>query len=113
MSQELDDFTIIVPESADMATCELKVYEDLDRLWRMIEKYAMTAPIAIRLVDNKARCVRAIRGACHQSTGWQLEEEILPGAALPGDEFEFPLNINSQDAKGNILKMRLRFRVDN
>ena len=63
MSQEIDDFTIVVPELTDMATCELKMYHGLDRLWRMVDRYKMTAPIAIRVLDNKARCVRAIRCA--------------------------------------------------
>ena len=58
MPQGIDDFTIVLPELTDMAACELKVYDGLDRLWRMVESYKMTAPIAIRVVDNKARCVR-------------------------------------------------------
>ncbi len=29
MPQGIDDFTIVPPESTDMAACELKVYEDL------------------------------------------------------------------------------------
>ena len=49
MSQEIDDFTIVVPELTDMATCELKMYHGLDRLWRMVDRYKMTAPIAIRV----------------------------------------------------------------
>ena len=32
MPQGIDDFTIVPPESTDMAACELKVYEGLDRL---------------------------------------------------------------------------------
>ena len=37
--QGMDDFTIVLPELTDMATCELKVYDGLDRLWRMVERY--------------------------------------------------------------------------
>jgi len=62
MPQAIDDFTIVLPELADVAACELKVYDGLDRLWRMVDGYKMTAPIAIRVVDNKARSVRALRG---------------------------------------------------
>src|SRR5258708_2733560 len=62
MPQAIDDFTIVLTELTDMAACELKVYDGLDRLWRMGERYNMTAPIAIRVVDNKARSVRALGG---------------------------------------------------
>jgi hypothetical protein len=71
----------------------------------------MTAPIAIRVVDIKARCVRAIRGTRYQAAGWQLEDETTAMAPRPGGEVEFPLTINVQDAKGNILKMRLQLGV--
>jgi hypothetical protein len=108
MPQEIDDFTIVLPKLTDMATCGLEMYDGLDRLWRMIERYKMTAPIAIRLVDNKARCVRAIRGTRDPAIGWHLEDETIAA----GGETEFPLTLNSQDAKGNILKMRLHFGVD-
>ena len=111
MPQGIDDFTIILPELTDMAACELKVYEGFDRLWRMVERYEMTAPIAIRVVDNKARCVRAIRGTRDQAAGWQLEDDTTAVAPSIGGEVEFPLTINSQDAKGNILKMRVQFGV--
>jgi len=87
------------------------VYEGLDRLWRMVERYKMAAPIAIRVVDNKARCVRAIRGTHYQSGGWQLEYETTAVAPLLGDEVEFPLTINAQDAKRNALKMSVQLGV--
>jgi hypothetical protein len=54
--------------------------------------------------NSKARCVRAIRGTRNQAAGWQLEEETNAGTPPLGGEVEFPLTINSQDAKGNILK---------
>jgi hypothetical protein len=54
MPQAIDDFTIVLTELTDMAACELKVYDGLDRLWRMVERYKMTAPIAIRVVGDKA-----------------------------------------------------------
>jgi hypothetical protein len=111
MPQEIDDFTTVLPELIDMASCELKVYDGLDRLWRMVERYKMTAPIAIRVVDNKARCVRAIRGTRYQAGGWQLEDETTVVAPPLGGKVEFPLTINVQDAKGNILKMRLQVGV--
>ena len=80
------------------------MYDGLDRLWRMVERYKMTAPIAIRVVDNKARCVRAIRGTRYQAAGWQLEDETTAVAPSLGGEVEFPLTINSQDSKGNNLE---------
>ena len=107
----IDDFTIVLPELTDMAACELKVYDGLDRLWRMVERYNMTTPIAIRVVDNKARCVRAIRGTRYQAAGWQLQDETTAGASPLGGEVEYPLNINLQDAKGNILKMRIQLGI--
>lgn len=111
MPKGIDDFTIVLPELTDMAACELKVYDGLDRLWRMVERYKMTAPIAIRVVDNKARCVRAIRGTRYQAAGWQLQDETTAGASPLGGEVEYPLNINLQDAKGNILKMRIQLGI--
>ena len=54
MPQGIDGFTIVLPKLTDLAACELKVYEGLDRLWRMVERYKMAAPIAIRVVDKKA-----------------------------------------------------------
>jgi hypothetical protein len=51
MSQGIDDFTIVLPELTDMAACELKAY-GLDRLWQMVERYKMTAPIAIKVVET-------------------------------------------------------------
>jgi hypothetical protein len=111
MPQGIDDFTIVLPESIDMASCELKVYDGLDRLWRMVERYKMTAPIAIKVVDPKARCVRAILGTRCQAAHWQLRDE--PTAVTPplGSEVEFPLTINVQDAKRNVLKMKLQLAV--
>ena len=111
MAQKIDDFTIVLPEWTDWAECELKVYGGLDRLWRMVERYKMTAPIAIGVLDNKARCVRAIRGTRSQAAGWQLEDE--PTAVTPPieSEVEPPLTLNVQDAKGNVLKMRLQLGV--
>jgi hypothetical protein len=111
MPQGIDDFMIVLPELIDMAACELNVYEGLDRLWRMVETYKMTAPIAIRVVDNKAKCVQAIRGTRYQAAGWRLGDETTAVAPSLGAEVEFPLTINTQDAKGNILKMRLHLGV--
>jgi hypothetical protein len=102
----IDDFTIILPELIDMAVCELKVYDGLDRLWRMVERYKMTAPITIRVVDNMARGVRAIRANRYQASAWQFEDEPIAVARPLKGEVEFPLTINTQDAKGNILKIK-------
>ena len=111
MPQEVDDFTIILPEWTNMADCELKVYDRLDRLWRMVERYKMTAPIAIRVLDNNARWVRAIRGNRYEAAGWQLEDEATAMTPPLESEVESPLTLNVQDAKGNVLKMRLRLGV--
>jgi hypothetical protein len=108
MPPAIDDFTIILRELADVAAGELKIYEGLDQFWRMVERYKMTAPLAIRVIDNKARSVRTIRGTHHPTTGWQLADDT-PSVNPAGDEVQFPLTINTQDAKGNILKMRLQF----
>jgi hypothetical protein len=109
MPQAIDDFTIILPELTDVLRGELNIYHGLDQLWRMVEHYKMTAPLAIRVVDNKARCVRTIRGNHDPTTGWQLEEESSSLKPPFGDEVEFPLTMNTQDAKGNVLKMKLQF----
>ena len=111
MPQGTDDFTIVLPELTEIAAGELKVYYGVDRLWRMVERYKMTAPIAVRVVDNKARCVRTIRGNRYQAASWQLEDESTAVEPPPGGEVEFPLSINVQDAKGNILKMRAQVGV--
>ena len=103
----MDDFTIILPELTDMTSSDLKVYDGLDRLWRMVERYKMTAPITITVVDKTARHVRAIRGDRIQGA-WRLEDTQTAATPPVQGEFEFPLTINVQDAKGNILKMRLQ-----
>jgi len=74
----------------------------------MVESYKMTAPITITVVDKTATLVRAIRGCRNPAGAWQLED--APNAATPplGGEFEFPLTLKVQDAKGNILKMRVQ-----
>jgi len=111
MPHAMDDFTIILPESTDLTSCELKVYDGLDRLWRMVERYKMTAPITITVVDKAARHVRAIRGYRIQAGAWQLEDTLTAATPPFEGEFEFPLTINVQDAKGNILKMRLQLEA--
>jgi hypothetical protein len=68
-------FTIILPELTDVVTGELKIYDGFDQLWRMVEHYKMAAPLAIRVIDNRARCVRTIRVNHHPTTGWQLADD--------------------------------------
>jgi len=111
MPQGIDDFTIILSELTDMAACELKVYEQLDRLWRMVERYKMTSPVTIRVVDNKARCVRAFCANRDRAGVWQLMDERTAVPPPLGAEVEFPLTINAQDAKGNVLKMRVQLEM--
>jgi hypothetical protein len=103
----MDDFTIILPELTDMSSCDLRVYDGLERLWRMVERYKMTAPITITVVDKTARRLRAIRGHRILAGAWQLEDTLT--AATP--PFDFPLTMNVQDNKGNILKMRLQLEM--
>jgi hypothetical protein len=106
MSQ--DDFTILLPEGADILRGDLNVYVGLHHLWRMVERYKMTSPVTFRVVDKRARCVRSFRGTHTLEGNWQLEETA---AAQPSPEevaLELPLNLNSEDAKGNVLKMRVQ-----
>ncbi len=102
MPQKIDDFTIVLSEWTDIAECELKVYAGLDRLWSMLERYKMTAPITIRVLDNQARCIRAIRGNRSQAAGWQLKDEATAVTPPIASEVEPPLILNVQDAKGNV-----------
>jgi hypothetical protein len=112
MPQGIDDFTIVLPELAGLATLGLQTHDGFDRLWRMVERYKMTDPVAITVIDHKARCLRAFRAYRHPATGWQLEEKS-PSVEWPwGDEVEFPLTLNAQDSKGNILKMRLQLAME-
>ena len=108
MAQAINDFTIILPESNDVIRGDLKIYDGLDQLWRMVEHYKMTAPLAIRVIDNKARCVRTIRGNHDAITGWHLADDTPSVKFALGDEVELPLTINTQDAKGNTLKMKVQ-----
>jgi len=39
MPQGIDAFTIVLPKLTEMVAGELKVYDGLDRLWRMVERY--------------------------------------------------------------------------
>ena len=108
MPQRIDDFTIVFPQFRDLGACELKVYDGLDQLWRMVERYKMKAPITIRVVDHNDRHVRTISGHLHQAAGWQLKDEISAVDQGTASEVEFPLTIAVQDSRGNILKMRLQ-----
>ena len=64
----------------------------------------MTSPLTITVLDNKAERVRSICGNLHQATGWELKNESEPAVAANA---EFPLTIRVQDARGNILKLRV------
>jgi len=111
MPHAMDDFTIILPALTDMASCDLKLYDGLDRLWRMVERYKMAAPITITVADKTERHVRAIRGHRILAGVWQLEDTLTATTPPLEGEFEFPLTLRVQDAKGNILKMRLQLEV--
>ncbi len=105
----MDDFTIALPQRIDVVACELEMYSGLDHLWRMVERYKMTAPIAIRVLDGCAGCVRTILADRNQTTSWQLKDETTAAERSPGGKIEFPVTLEVKDAKGNILKMRLQF----
>ena len=113
MPQEVDDFTIHLHQPTDMGMCDLKVYSNLERLWRMVDRYKMKAPISISVVDSNKACVRAICGNQDPTTGWQLNDETssMAQASKTEVDFEFPLTIRVQDARGNILKMKLQLNV--
>jgi hypothetical protein len=68
----------------------------------------MTSPLTITVVNNKAERVRSIRGNHHETIGWELKDEIEPPVA---GNAEFPLTIRVQDARGNILKLRLQLEL--
>lgn len=108
MPDEIDDFTVPLPYSTDLASCDLKLYSGLDRLWRMIALYTMASPLTIAVVDNRAEHVRTIRGSHDEVTGWKLEDETPAVASAVAGGVEFPLTIRVQDARGSILKMRVQ-----
>jgi hypothetical protein len=110
MPREIDDFTIALPQSTDLGDCDLEVYRGLERLWRMVERYAMRSPILISVVDSKAGHVRSIHGNHDQATGWKLSDQTPTLTPALAGNVELPLTIRVQDAKGNILKMRLQVR---
>lgn len=68
----------------------------------------MTSPLTITVLDNKAERVRSICGNHRQATSWELKNEIEPAVARTA---EFPLTIRVQDARGNILKLRVELEL--
>jgi hypothetical protein len=108
MPEAIDDFTIQLPHSTDMHGCDLKIYRGLDRLWGMVERYRMTSPLTITVIDNKAQHVRSISGNRDQATGWKLKDGKPP--ALTGT-VEFPVTIRVEDARRSILKMRIQLEA--
>jgi hypothetical protein len=62
MSRTVDDFTIVLPQLGDMGACDLEVYSEITQLWQMVERYKMTTPITIKIVDHNAGYIRTIRG---------------------------------------------------
>ena len=67
MPQAIDDFTIDLPELTDMAACELKVRDGLDRLWRMFRTNSLQTQIysltAWSLMDLECNCLVLL---CHK-----------------------------------------------
>src|SRR5882762_4665135 len=108
MSRTVDDFTIVLPQLGDMGACELKAYSEITQLWQMVERYRMTTPITIKIVDHKDGYVRTIRGRHDPIADWQLLDEPRSIDQMAAAAVEFPLTIRVEDAKGNVLKMRLQ-----
>jgi hypothetical protein len=103
----MDDFTIALPQWINLVACELEMYRGLDHLWRMVDRYKMTAPIAIRVLHGRAGCVRTILADRNQTTSWQLKDETTAAERSSGGKIELPVTLELKDAKGNILKIRL------
>ena len=74
----------------------------------MVERYKMTKPIPVKIVDHNDGYIRTIRGRHDQIAGWQLHDEPSAIGQTAATAVEFPLTIRGEDAKGNILKMRLQ-----
>src|SRR6266404_4128625 len=108
MSRTVDDFTIVLPQLRDMGACDLEVYNEITQLWQMVERYKMMTPITIKIVDHNDECIRTIRGRHDEIDGWQLHDEPSAIGQTAAPAVEFPLTIRVEDAKGNILKMRLQ-----
>jgi hypothetical protein len=56
----------------------------------------------------QGRYIRTIRGRHDQIAGWQLHDEPSAIDQIAAGAVEFPLTITVEDAKGNVLKMRLQ-----
>jgi len=74
----------------------------------MVERYKMTKPIPVKIVDHNDGYIRTIRGRHDQIAGWQLHDEPSAIGQTAAAAVEFPLTIRGEDAKGNILKMKLQ-----
>jgi len=68
----------------------------------------MTKPIPVKIVDHNDGYIRTIRGRHDQIAGWQLHDEPSAIGQTAAAAVEFRLTIRVEDAKGNILKMRLQ-----
>src|SRR5258708_1816963 len=108
MSRTVDDFTIVLPQLRDMVACDLEVYSEITQLWQMVERYRMTTPITIKIVDRNDGYIRTICGRHDPIAGWQLHDEPRAIDQTPAGAVEFPLTARVEDAKGNVLKMRLQ-----
>ena len=108
MWRTVDDFTIVLPQLGDMGACELNVYSEINQLWQMVERYKMTTPITIKIVDHNDGYIRTIRGHHDQIAGWRLRDEPSAIDQIAAGAVEFPLTIRVEDTKGNVFKMRLQ-----
>jgi len=83
-----------------MGACELKAYSEITQLWQMVERYKMTSPITIKIVDHKDGYIRTIRGRHDQIAGWQLLDEPSAIDQTAAGAVEFPLPYAWKTPKG-------------
>jgi hypothetical protein len=104
----MDDFTITLDEPRNMESCGMEVFEGLDQLWKLVERYGRETPLTINAVDSQPVCVRTLKAVRDRTGTWKLTEETPPtSAAFEGRTVAVPLIINSKDLSGNILKLRV------
>jgi len=107
--QATDDFTIIFDEPVNLDSCDVHLFEELTQLWRLVQRYGMRTPLTINVLDSRAICVRRLGAICSQVGGWRLTDETtVKNPVSDNGPVTFPVLINSEDANGNILKLRVQ-----
>ena len=104
-----DDFTIVLDEPGNMDSCGIEVFEGLGQLWKLVQRYGMKTPLMIKVIDSQAACIRTFRAVGDQACKWHLTDETPSTSAdSEAKSITFPLTIESKDATGNMLKMRVQ-----